>query len=144
MRTEFTKAAGKSMVKKMLTAGIVGNGVTMLLLAVCAVGVWRGNLPESAMKDLALGAAVAGAIVSGCWMSGKGRGALHGLLGGCGFLLLAAVAGLYREQLDFFDRDFIRLVICAAAGGGFGGVISTGKRNKKRSARAKKYTLSNH
>lgn len=145
MRSELNRAKDKRLWKKIAKAALVGNMVTLILLAVCAVAIWKGAIPESVAGDLALGAAFAGAIVSGAvTAAGEGSAVLPGLLGGLGFLILVIVAGLYREQFDFFDTTFLKTAICALAGGTFGGIISTSKKNKKRSFRNKRYTASNH
>lgn len=144
MRPELSRAVQSGIWKKVLRAAIIGSAVTVLLLMLCAWAVWRGTVPESVMSDLVLGAAFAGAIASGAAAAGEGRGLVCGVLGGFGYLAAASVVGFYREQGGYFDTDYIKLAICAFAGGGFGGIISTGKKTKKKFSKKRRYTNSNH
>ena len=128
---------GRISAKRLLAAAAAGTAATVAVLAVFAVLIWRGQLPEDLSGDLALGAAFAGGITAGI-TAGKGRGALSGFLGGAAFAAAAAVIGAVQQQLDYFDRDYLRFLICALCGGAFGGIISTGKKTKNRRKRPAK------
>ena len=145
MRLKLGGAHISSAVKACCVSALAGLAVCTGLLAVCALGIWQGRLPEDITRELTLGCAMAGAVVSGMAMKGgEGRGALRGLAGGMTLMAAAALIGAYRSQGGYFDLDFIRLAICCVAGGAFGGIIHTGKKTKKRSNTRKKYTKSNH
>ena len=144
MCPELFRGAWKGLWKKAFKAAAVGNLVSLLLLLLCAWMVWRGTVPESVMRDLALGAVLLGAAAAGAMTAaGEGGALLCGAMGGGAYLLVITVIGLYREQGAFFDLDYLRFVVCSGAGSVFGGIISTGKKNKRRKFRGRKYTNSN-
>ena len=144
MHTDFVKNKSRSIVKLLINAAFFGNLVSLLLLAACSMLLWRGDIPEGISNDLVLGAAFAGSITAGLIASsGEGKGAISGILGGLSYLVIVAAIGMYREQTSYFDLNFLKLVICAAAGSIFGGIISTGKKPKKRKKRHTRYTNSN-
>ena len=123
--------------------GVIGNVCGAAVMGACAVGVWKAVLPEELMRELALCSVGIGAMVSGAG-AGKGRGVLGGIAGGLGWMAVSTLVSLYRVQLDCFDINWLRYVICAIAAGAFGGVISTGKKPKNKSYNSYNYTQSNH
>ena len=71
------------------------------------------------------------------WERQNFRGNTVSLAGGVA-AAAAAVIGAVQQQLDYFDRDYLRFLICALCGGAFGGIISTGKKTKNRRKRPAK------
>ena len=130
---------------KCLLAALTGALASLAALAVCAVGIWQGRLPEDVSGELVLGAAMLGGAAAGAAMPrGEGRAILRGLAGGACFLVLFTLTGAACSGADSFGLDWLRTAICALAGGAFGGVISTGKKNKNARSGRKGYTKSNH
>ena len=137
MRTDWIKNAA--------WAAVLGHVAVVVLLGICAALIWHDLIPEEMMAECTIGAVLIGGIAAGlCMASREGRGAVNGLSGGLAFLVLLSAIGMYREQLTFFDLDYIRCIICSLTGGTFGGIISTGKKNKKGGLRSGGYTKSNH
>jgi putative membrane protein (TIGR04086 family) len=139
MRVDFSKAQKYG--RKGLSAALIGTVASLVLLEIFAFLIWRGTVPESMMRELALAAAFGGAMAAGLRI---GEGVIGGAAGGLAYLIAATIIGLYRAQGAYFNLDYIRLAIASLAAGAFGGIISTGKKNKKRLFHKKKYTVSNH
>ena len=59
---------------KCLLAALTGALASLAALAVCAVGIWQGRLPEDVSGELVLGAAMLGGAAAGAAMPrGEGR-----------------------------------------------------------------------
>ena len=144
MQLSLKRNAHKGQIKRIMIGALVGHIISILFLTISSVLIYKGTVPESVSKELALACMIVGAIVSGRSAAGEGRGVLSGIWGGLGYIAIAAVIGLYRTQTDYFDLDFIRFLIASMAGSAFGGIISTGKKNKKSILHKNKYTNSNH
>jgi len=123
--------------RKAMKSAFAGFVVTVVFVAVSSLLIWKEALPEGVTKELSIACMTVGAMASGRLAAGKGRGLLKGISGGIGYMIIAIAVGLYRQQTDYFDLDFLRFLICVMAGSAFGGIISTGKRNKKQHFRRK-------
>ena len=147
MQKNKINALDKKVIKRLAVGAIVGNMVTALLLFGTAIAIWKGTLPEDTAAEASMLCVMLGAMASGRMTAGKGRGGWYGFIGGMAWLTAATLIAFYREQMACFSLDYIKYAICAIAGGGFGGVISTGstgKKNKKNFLRKRKYTNCNH
>ncbi len=145
MYKEALRPVRTDWIKDAAWAAVLGHAAAVVLLGICAALIWRNLIPEELMAECTIGAVLIGGIAAGlCMASREGKGAVNGLSGGLAFLVLLSAIGMYREQLTFFDLDYIRCGICSLTGGTFGGIISTGKKNKKGRLRNGKYTRSNH
>ncbi|MGI6013817.1 MAG: TIGR04086 family membrane protein [Oscillospiraceae bacterium] len=124
-----------------LLGGFLGLLVTLLLCYLCAVLAVRGSVKQELLGVLAAGAAFLGATVgavTGAKYS-KVRVLITGAASGVIFLIpLLALVALLCGELPFGSVT-LRLVICAVAGGVFGGVLCL-KRKTKRQGKRKKRT----
>jgi len=137
MQLSLRKNAYRGRIKGLLIGAALGHAITSILLILSAVLIWKGAIPENVSKELSLACLIVGSMIAGRAAAGEGRSIALGVLGGAAYLLMATIIGLYRTQTDYFDLDYVRFLIAIAAGSAFGGIISTGKKNKKRISRRK-------
>lgn len=124
-----------------LFGGLCSLILMMLLCYLCAVMAVRGSIKQEMLSTLATAAAFVGATVGAITAAkySKARVLITGVVSGVVFLIpLLALLALLCGGVPFSSMT-LRLVICAIAGGVFGGVLCL-RRRAKRSGKRKKRT----
>ena len=130
------KGMGKTaLVFRSAKAAAVGLVFLLLLLLLEAIAVTQGKLTIEMSARIGLGAVVLSSVLSGTVLAKSvGQRALPmGALGGFSVALILMAASLLWPEGEASALLMVKLVICAVAGGAFGGaLLIRPKRSKKR------------
>ena len=124
-----------------LLGGLCSLIMMLLLCYLCAVLAVRGSIKQEMLSMLAAAAAFVGATVGAITAArySKARALITGAVSGVVFLIpLLALLALLCGGIPFSSMT-LRLVLCAVAGGVFGGALCL-RRKSKRSGKRKKRT----
>lgn len=121
----------KNIWKSILLSGIVGIGISLILILIFSFVLSNNNLPESTPNILSSIALGVGGVISGIWIAKKHkkRGALLGLLVGVFIFLFILTGSLMLFGFNFSNSVIIKLSI-AILSSTIGGIIGVNSKKK--------------
>lgn len=121
----------KNIWKSILLSGIVGIGISLILILIFSFVLSNNNLPESTPNILSSIALGVGGFISGIWIAKKHkkRGALLGLLVGVFIFLFILIGNLILFGFNFSNSIIIKLPI-AILSSMIGGIIGVNSKKK--------------
>ncbi|HHU22368.1 MAG TPA: TIGR04086 family membrane protein [Clostridiales bacterium] len=140
IKTEEERVSYSGLLISSAMGGAVGTVLSIILLFVFAFLISEGKLPESLSEPLVVAAAFVGATASGVASAKRqGRGVVvSGICGGIAYMIIILLVTALGGSGGVFGPMTLKLVICAVAGGAFGGTLCSGGKKKKRRRRRKR------